>query len=112
MANIIIVGANQCIGFHMVSRLLEKRNRVSVLDINIDNLYEFKDTYVDNFLSIIADARNTISIKEGVHATIEKFSKIDLAIHNACLCTFESEVDTDYDTYIKVMDVNYFGPLG
>ena len=34
-----------------------------------------------------------------------------IAIHNACLCTFANEQDTGYEVYKKVMDVNYFGAL-
>lgn len=42
---------------------------------------------------------------------IQKFGDIDIAIHNACLCTFGSEHDTDYEIYQNVMDINYFGVL-
>ena len=36
MGNIIIVGANQGIGYYMVERLLELGNSVTVLDIQTD----------------------------------------------------------------------------
>ena len=42
---------------------------------------------------------------------MKQFGMIDVAIHNACMCTFDSEQDTDYEVYQKVMDINYFGAL-
>ena len=35
MANIVIVGTNQGIGYYHVKRLLELKNSVAVLEINI-----------------------------------------------------------------------------
>lgn len=35
MANIVIVGANQGIGYYLVKRLLELENSVAVLEIDI-----------------------------------------------------------------------------
>ena len=40
-----------------------------------------------------------------------QFGAVDIAVHNACLCTFENERDTGCEVYQKVMDVNYFGAL-
>ncbi|NLL50358.1 MAG: SDR family NAD(P)-dependent oxidoreductase, partial [Eubacteriaceae bacterium] len=44
-------------------------------------------------------------------AAIERFGVLDIAIHNACMCTFKSEPETDYEVYRQVMDVNYYGAL-
>lgn len=41
MANIVIVGANQGIGYHMAKRLLELNHSVVVLDIDISNIRQF-----------------------------------------------------------------------
>lgn len=38
MANIIITGANEGIGYYMIKKLLADGNRVSVLDIETQNL--------------------------------------------------------------------------
>lgn len=42
MSNILIVGANQGIGYYMVRRLLEKGNKVAVLDIQEEHICELK----------------------------------------------------------------------
>ena len=111
MANVLIVGADQGIGYYLVERLLELENTVTVLDLQITAIDILKEKYQDTVLPIVADARNLSSIENGVHSAIEHFGDIDIAIHNACLCTFASEHDTGYEIYQNVMDVNYFGAL-
>ena len=111
MSNILIVGANQGIGYWMVNCLLEKGNKVTVLDIREEHISELKEKYPNLLLVVKADATDEISLSNGINAAVNKFGPIDIAIHNACLCTFESEPDTSYEVYKKVMDVNYFGAL-
>lgn len=111
MANILIVGANQGIGYYLVERLLELGNNVTVLDIQTDAVEALKEKYKNTVLPVIADARELSGITNGVRQAVERFGDIDIAIHNACLCTFESEEVTGYEVYQKVMDVNYFGAL-
>ena len=111
MANILIAGANQGIGYYLTERLLELGNSVTVLDVQTDAARALKEKYQKTVLPVIADVRNLSSIENGVRQAIEHFGDIDIAIHNACLCTFDSAHDTDYEVYQNVMDVNYFGAL-
>ena len=111
MSNILIVGADQGIGYWMVSSFLEKGNKVTVLDIREEHINELKDKYPNSLLVVKADATDEASLSDGIKAAINEFGMVDIAIHNACLCTFESEPDTAYEVYKKVMDVNYFGAL-
>ncbi len=111
MANILIVGANQGIGYYLVERLLALGNTVTVLDIEINGIENLQAKYPKQVLAIVADARDLGSIEHGVQKAIEQFGEIDIAIHNACLCTFDSEPNTEFKVYQDVMDVNYFGAL-
>ena len=43
--NIIITGANQGIGYYMVEKLLAEGNKVSVLDIETNNLTNLQKKY-------------------------------------------------------------------
>lgn len=111
MSNILIVGANQGIGYWMVRCFLEKGNNVTVLDIQEEHISELKGQYPNSLLVVKADATDEVSLSDGVKAAVNKFGQIDIAVHNACLCTFESEPNTAYEVYKKVMDINYFGAL-
>lgn len=111
MANIIITGANEGIGYYMAEKLLSEGNRVSILDIQIDNLTNLKSKYGNNLICCKADLRSEAEVTQAVCETAAAFGSIDIAVHNACKCTFQAEVETDLDTYKDVFDVNYFGAL-
>ncbi len=108
--NIIITGANQGIGYYMAEKLLSEGNKVSVLDIETENLANLKMQY-ESLLFYKVDLRNYDEIKAAVDQTVAAFDTIDIVVHNACKCTFESEKETDFDTYRDVFEVNYFGAL-
>lgn len=111
MSNILIVGANQGIGYYMAKQLLEDGHKVSVLDIQTDHIRELKEDYPEKLFVTYADATDEASLRQGIQSAIDCHGMIDIAVHNACLCTFESEPDTNYEIYQKVMDVNYYGAL-
>lgn len=111
MKHILIVGANVGIGYYTVKQLLEDGRRVSVLDINIENIDKLVADYKDTLLTIKADATDEKSLSEGVNKAIKHFGIPDVAIHNACICTFEGVLETPYETYERVMNVNYYGAL-
>lgn len=110
MNNIIITGANQGIGYYMTEKLLEEGNNVAVLDIETNNLTNLKKLY-DNLIFYKVDLRDNDALKSSIECIVATLGTIDIAVHNACKCTFESEKETDLDTYKDVFDVNYFGAL-
>lgn len=111
MGNFIITGANQGIGYYMAEQLLKDGNRISILDLETDNLTGLKEQYPDKLMYFKVDVRSEEEIQHAVAETVASFLTLDVVIHNACRCTFESEADTDYETYKDVFEVNYFGAL-
>lgn len=111
MANIIITGANEGIGYFMVEKLLSDGNKVSVLDIETANLDNLKKRFCDNLIYYKADLRNDKEVHSAVCNTATEFGSIDIAVHNACKCTFQSEADSDLNVYKDVFDINYFGAI-
>ncbi|MGI6173376.1 MAG: SDR family NAD(P)-dependent oxidoreductase [Christensenellales bacterium] len=111
MSNIVIVGANRGIGFHMTQSLLEQGNRVAVLDIRTEQIEQLRDRYPNALTVLFADAAEDASVADAVEKAYRALGSVDIAVYNACLCTFESEEDTDIAVYRRVMNVNYFGAL-
>jgi NAD(P)-dependent dehydrogenase (short-subunit alcohol dehydrogenase family) len=111
MKNIIITGGNEGIGYNIVKQLLLDKNQVTVLDINIDNLVGLEKEYSDKILIIECDVTDEKSINNAVNKSISRFGTIDIAVHNACLCTFDSMENTSEEIYKKVFDVNYYGAI-
>jgi len=111
MKKILVTGANQGIGYYMVKQLLTDGCQVSVLDLETDQLERLMKDYEDRLLPIKCDVKDETALTEAVKICIEKFGGIDIAVHNACRCTFESMEETDYSIYKDIFDINYFGAL-
>lgn len=111
MANVVITGANQGIGYYLIEQLLRENNRVAVLDRETNNLDKLKETYQNDLIYFQVDIRDEDSMQKAAMSIVDKFSEIDIAIHNACICTFEIEKDTTLDVYKDIFDVNYFGAV-
>lgn len=107
MKNIIVSGGNKGIGYYMVEKLLKDGYNVTILDIQIDNL----KALCGNILPLVCDISDSECVKASVKKSIEKFGSVDYAIHNACLCTFDSLEESKDETFHKVFDINYFGAL-
>ena len=111
MKKVIITGANEGIGLYMVKQLLKEQNYVTVLDLQIDNLKELEEEYFGKFLAFVCDVRDEKAIYNAVNESVKKNGGVDIAVHNACKCTFESMENSSEDIYKEVFDVNYFGAL-
>lgn len=111
MSNILITGANQGIGYFMVKELLQSGNTVTVIDLETDKLEELKKDFPDVLLPIKSDVRSADEINYAVELAVKSFGEIDIAVHNACLCTFKNLGETGFETYQNVFDVNYFGAV-
>ena len=91
--NIIITGANQGISYYMAKKLLADGNKVSVFDIETDNLANLKKQF-DSLIFYKVDLRNYDEVKMAVDETAAEFETIDIAVHNACKCTYAFKVDS------------------
>jgi len=110
MANILIIGANQGIGYYFAEQALKDGNHVFVLDIETDHLQSLAQAFPSRFFYYKVDVRDEKAISDAVTDSIAKCKRIDIAIHNACLCAFGGEA-TDIKSYQQAFDVNYYGAL-
>lgn len=108
MKHIVITGANQGIGYHMVRQLLSDGYDITVLDLQTDALSELTNAHL---LPLVCDVSDAQQVKKCVGQSISRFGNVDCAIHNACLCTFDRMEQTENTAYRNVLDVNFFGAL-
>lgn len=111
MRHFLITGANEGIGYYLAKQLLDEGNKVAVIDLQTENLAELSSLYGNNLLYFKGDMRCEKDVANAVEQTVNHFQTIDVAIHNACKCTFSAEMNTDLTVYQDVLDVNYFGAL-
>lgn len=111
MNTLFITGGNDGIGYFMAREWLEKGNCVSVLDLNCDNIDKLKETFPDTLLTFTCDVRDLESVKMAANQTNTQFGSFNYAVHNACLCLFNSFADHSMEDFDKVMGVNYHGAI-
>lgn len=109
-SNIIITGAAKGIGYFVACELLDEGMNVTVLDLDIAPLEKATKKY-DSLLALPCDVRDAGRVKQCVEESIGRFGSVDIAVHNACLCTFLSMEESDDALYRDVFSVNYFGAL-
>ncbi len=109
--NVLICGANEGIGYYMVAELLAQGNNVTVLDVAITKLLHLKEKHKESILPIVCDVKDMNQVQVAVEQSATRYGSIDIAIHNACRCTFDAMDKTDISTYQDVFDVNYYGAL-
>ena len=111
MANLLITGANQGIGYFLARQALLDGHRVSVLDLETNHLQDLAREFPGRLLYFRADVCDIRQVHAAVEDTIAAFRRVDIAIHNACLCTFGKEENADYAACEHVFQVNYYGAL-
>lgn len=111
MSVLLITGGNEGIGYFMAKEWLALGNRVSVIDLHSDKIDLLKEQYPDALLTFVCDVRDILAVKTAVDQTIARFGSIQYAVHNACICSFNSFELLDTDDFHSVMDVNFYGAV-
>lgn len=111
MSSIVVTGGNSGIGYYMVKQFLEDGHFVGVLDLELRQINDLKDKFKDKIIGIKCDVSKPEEVSGAVGQIFMQYGSVDYAIHNACLCTFNSLEETSNEIYKKVFGVNYFGAV-
>lgn len=107
----LITGANKGIGYYMAKTWLEKGNTAVVLDICCNKIDKLIYEYGNKLLTFTCDVSDERTVKDCVNTAIDRFSKIDIAVHNACICDFKNLENHSVEEYKRVYDVNFIGAV-
>ncbi|NLL64323.1 MAG: SDR family oxidoreductase [Clostridiaceae bacterium] len=111
MSVILITGANQGIGYFLAEKLLLDNHHVMIIDKDIEQSLPLQHQFPDRLLIWQADVRYKDAILPAVQQAYKTFHKIDIAIHNACKCSFKSMEESSFEEYKDIFNVNYYGAL-
>ncbi|MBU0505340.1 MAG: SDR family oxidoreductase [bacterium] len=111
---VLITGAAGGIGFCTAKMFARAGAIVILTDINVKELTrakkELKEIH-ENIYSYVLDVSNKILVDTVVTKVIKKFKKLDILINNAGLGYTGELAETSFDTWKKLMDVNFWGVL-
>jgi NAD(P)-dependent dehydrogenase (short-subunit alcohol dehydrogenase family) len=108
MAKIIITGTSRGIGFELAKQAAAANHQVIALSRNAAPIRELK---LDKLSAFEFDISDDQSIQQLVNFVENKWdSKVDILINNAGALVNKSFEETELEDYLKVYQVNVFGP--
>lgn len=101
----LVTGGASGIGLGIVERLLAEGASVASFD-----LHETAPADpAGRFLSLTGDAVSEADVEAAVDRTVERFGGLDIMVCNAGVIEIAPVVDTPYETWRRVMDINVDG---
>lgn len=109
----LVTGAARGIGLATVKRFLADDWRVSLLDIDGDNLAR---TFAalgqpDTTVALTCDVADPTQVARAVAAVAERFGRLDALVNNAGIAVFKPILDVSYEDWSRVLAVNLTGPF-
>ncbi|MGB5819149.1 MAG: SDR family oxidoreductase [Saonia sp.] len=108
-----ITGASSGIGEALTYELSKKGCRLIISSRKEGNLHKVAENceHPDHIKILPLDLSNFESMQASVQKALSFFGKIDILINNAGISQRSLILDTNFDVYRKLMDVNYLGTV-
>lgn len=107
----VVTGAARGIGLAISRRFLDAGYRVAMLDIDAPALAGAAAETGRGVLPIVCDVSAPDQVKAAVAAIEAGFGRIDALVNNAGIAVFKKLLDTTYDEWRRVLEVNLSGPF-
>ncbi|MEX0287816.1 MAG: SDR family oxidoreductase [Flavobacteriaceae bacterium] len=108
-----ITGASSGIGKALTYALNKKGNRLIISSRNESELLEVKRgcLYPEKVEVLPLDLSKFEEMTSKVHAAIETFGSVDILVNNAGISQRSLIIDTDFEVYKRLIDINYLGTV-
>ena len=111
---VLITGGAQGLGLNAAGEFAEEGSILILTDINKDSLAEAKSILEAKGAEVhtyTVDVTVKKKVDELADKVLKKFGKVDVMINNAGIGHHADLEETSLDTWRKLMDVNFWGPL-
>ena len=106
---VVVTGANEGIGYHILSTLLENGYRVAGLDVNGDNIESLHEAHPTSVRYYDCDVAVDGDVETAIAEVIDDWGRIDILVNNAAILNFGFFEDQTLADTKRVFEVNYFG---
>ncbi|WP_276256755.1 SDR family NAD(P)-dependent oxidoreductase [Halomontanus rarus] len=106
---VILTGANEGIGYHMLTALAEDDHRIAALDINGDNVRDVRSDSVGQVRYYKCDVTDTEAVDTTVSEIIDRWGRIDILVNNAGIVRVGSYQECSMADTRNEFEVNFFG---
>ena len=107
----VITGAARGIGLAVARRLLGIGWHVALIDIDASTLYRTRDELglADRVLALECDVAIPTQVQSSFDSIVARWGRIDALVNNAGVAVFKPILDTTYEEWSRVLDVNLGG---
>lgn len=106
---VVITGANEGIGYHMLTALVADGYRVAGLDSTGANLKSLQETKPKRVQCYECDVTNSDSVQDAISSVIETWNRVDILVNNAGIANFAPFGDLPIEETRREFEVNFFG---
>lgn len=106
---VVVTGANEGIGYHVLATLVENGYRVAGLDVNGEAIESLQEAHPARVRYYECDVTMDEGVETALSAVIEEWDRIDILVNNAAILGFGFFEDQTLADTKRVFEVNYFG---
>ena len=109
----VVTGAARGIGLATARRFLAEGWRVALFDIDGATLASAVETLEsgNHCLAMACDVASPDQVRDAVDQVMDRFGRIDSLVNNAGTAVFKPLLETTYDEWRRVIEVNLSGPF-
>lgn len=108
---VVITGANEGIGHHLLTALIERGYRVVGFDIDGEHIRPLQSDSPDRVRFINCDVTSDEDVETAVRTVLNEWGRIDILVNNAAVFNFAPFGDQTVNDTKREFEVNYFGYL-
>jgi NAD(P)-dependent dehydrogenase (short-subunit alcohol dehydrogenase family) len=107
----VVTGGARGIGLAIGQWFLDRGHRVALLDIDAQTLARTVAAFdrPDAVIGVHADVSNPAQVKAGIASVAQQFGRIDKLVNNAGIAVFKPVMETSYEEFRGVINVNLDG---
>ncbi len=107
----VITGAARGIGLAIARMFLGRGYGVAILDIDAPELAKAAAGLGGEALPIVCDVADPEQVKAAIGQVAARFGRIDALVNNAGVALFKPLLETTFEEWSRVLDVNLSGPF-
>ncbi|WP_436925727.1 SDR family NAD(P)-dependent oxidoreductase [Halosimplex amylolyticum] len=108
---VVVTGANEGIGYHLLRTLLEDGYRVAGLDVALDGLDPLAEAAPERVHVAECDVTEDADVDTAVDAVLGRWGRIDVLVNNAAVFDFGLFDERTLADTRREFEVNFFGYL-
>ena len=108
----VVTGAARGIGLAIVHGFLQRGYRVALMDIDAATLARTGgELDPKSTLGVVCDVASPQQVRASVAQIAARFGRIDALVNNAGIAVFKPLLETSFEEWSRVLDVNLSGPF-